>query len=542
MRREGLEQWLRGEVEATSQSRVARMLGVSQSQVSRWARGAGELRGVLREAVEKYVEAQGIEVGSGEAASGDNPDAADGDGASATVDNTGALNGSVRDGMDDTEREGEDRTVSEGREIAENDKDALDASVEAASEKWEGQVVSGVIPDTTSRRADVPLSLSDRIEAAEQPEELAALAGAPVLAELPLEAARSGAQALARGWQWMRDSPPNGLHGDALFYLHTREEVAFADEGAKRVAFAPDTEMFECGLTGAELRYGIHPRQRQKRYAVERHEDRELLIGIRMAALVPEKPYPDERWFFGSSGSIRGGEWLAGAAEVISARRKMLAMTASFPEDISGKRIAPWQLALRNEQMRVELLMVNRHYKLTIGEHVDGDRTWAPSTRLGIETRWRNAEIASNEAEIRRQMRRRRRFGVLLWLPRLSARLARRFILTQRRDFGLFPLLHEHPMRRAAVAIRTGRVPKRWQVIVVRLLRELLYQDLKGQVWGRKEWEVDAPPFSEEYRRLWRPHEFDEGYRSDEGSVEPPPVNWRGRLMRKLRLTGKKAA
>ena len=165
------------------------------------------------------------------------------------------------------------------------------------------------------------------------------------------------------------------------------KEVHFADEGAKRVAFAPDTEMFECGLTGAELRYGVHPRQRQKRYAVERHEDRELLIGIRLAMLVPEKPYPDEKWFFGSEGSVIEGEWQPGAAEVIAARRKLLAMAACFPEDIAGKRPTRWQLALSNERMRVELTMINRHYRLTIGEHVKGDRTWAPSTA----TRYRDS-------------------------------------------------------------------------------------------------------------------------------------------------------
>ena len=156
------------------------------------------------------------------------------------------------------------------------------------------------------------------------PAELASVAGAPVLAELPMEAALSGARALARGWRWVRDPAPNGLHGDALYYLHTREEVSFADEGAKRVAFAADTEMFECGLTGAELRYGVHPRDRQKRYAVEQHEDRGLLIGIRMAALVPEKTYPDENWFFGSEVQAIDGDWQPDAAEVIAARRKLI--------------------------------------------------------------------------------------------------------------------------------------------------------------------------------------------------------------------------
>ncbi|MCY4580401.1 MAG: hypothetical protein OXD31_15325 [Chloroflexi bacterium] len=174
--------------------------------------------------------------------------------------------------------------------------------------------------------------------------------------------------------------------------------------------------MFECGLTAAELRYGVHPHQRQKRYAVERHGDRPLLIGIRMAALVPEEPYPDEKWFFGSEGSVIDGERLPSAAELIASRRKLLVLSDSFPEDGSGKRLTPWQLALMNERMRVELRMVSSHYALTIGEHVDGARTWAPSTRLGIETRWRHAEIEANEAAIRLELRTRRRRAVLLWL------------------------------------------------------------------------------------------------------------------------------
>jgi len=135
-----------------------------------------------------------------------------------------------------------------------------------------------------------------------------------------------------------------------------------------------------------------------------------------MAALVPEEPYPDEKWFFGSEGSVIDGERLPSAAELIASRRKLLVLSDSFPEDGSGKRLTPWQLALMNERMRVELRMVSSHYALTIGEHVDGARTWAPSTRLGIETRWRHAEIEANEAAIRLELRTRRRRAVLLWL------------------------------------------------------------------------------------------------------------------------------
>ena len=75
MNRDGLERWLLRQVESTSQSKAARMLGVNQSQVSRWVRGGGELRGVLREAAERYVTAHGIGLDHDEAATGENPDA-----------------------------------------------------------------------------------------------------------------------------------------------------------------------------------------------------------------------------------------------------------------------------------------------------------------------------------------------------------------------------------------------------------------------------------------------------------------------------------
>ena len=590
MDRDGLEEWLLGQVERTSQSSVARLLGVNQSQVSRWVRGSGEMRGVLREAVERYVTAYGIEVVDGEAATGENPDAAVGDGADAVgqevrveesvgrsgersqgetggeddedaaVDNTDAPDVAGQDLCEQAETDVVARgdRPSEGRRdtctradsgdkaVGADDTHAQDAETAGCSAN--APVVSGAVPDATSSGANGPYSLLDRIYTAETPPELAALASAPVLVEVSLEAARAGAQAVARGWQWMRDAPPEGLHGDALFYLHTREEVSFEDEGAKRVAFAPDTEMFQCGLTGAELRYGVHPRRRQKRYAVERHEDREMFIGIRMAALVPERPYPDETWFFGSSESAGDGERQPCAAEVIAARRKMLAMVSSFPDNISGKPLTPWQFALINEQMRVELLMVNRHYRLTIGEHVDGDRTWAPSTRLGIETRWRNAEIALNEAEIRRLQRRRRLGAALLWLPRLPGRIARRIIFELRRGLAEYgppePVDPNDPQK----GVRCPRVhetvlpslhePEKAKddKLATRLLKRLLYpheDELDGQVCGETVWTVTDASWSGEYRRLWRAHEFDKVCEPLDPPAAPPPGHLR-RIMIKL--------
>lgn len=450
-----MREWLQAWVMRTSQRRVAEALGVNRDPLRRALRGTGEVTGVVRGAVERYARAHGIQIIDPGTSS-----------SIGRIEDDGSSGDDATGGETDGER---------SEAPAENDDETPDCSEDArrAPEDNSGEVSRGAARQPRDDVWDKGVSaLLGKIEDALTPAELALVVGAPVLAELPMETALSGARALARGWRWVRDPAPTGLHGDALYYLHTREDVSFADEGAKRVAFAADTEIFECGLTGAELRYGVHPRDRQKRYAVERHEDRGLLIGIRMAALVPEEPYPDEKWFFGSEEQVIDGEWQPDAAEVIAARRKLTALSNGFSEASSEKRLTPWQLALRNELMRVELQMINSHYGLTIGEHVNGDRTWAPSTRLGIETRWRHAEIALNDAAIQHELRRRRRMSALLWLPRLIFR-----------------------------GLRGSR-------------RKV---ELRREVCGETDWISAALPGLEEYSRQWRSHEFDDI--NEEGSA-----------------------
>ena len=480
LRVDEMREWLRAWVKKTSQRRVSESLGVNRDPLRRALQGTGDVTGIVREAVERYAAANGIRIIDTDSSSSIGKSDDDGNRADDADDNTPAGSEAERQENDaaglethgeaDGRRTQDDEGKPDSPDHAEDGPE--DGAAEASPDEVEGSSQSDAPghdrDDTQGREIS---SLLGKIEDTSTPAELAEVVGAPVLAELPMEAALSGARALARGWQWVRDPAPIGLHGDALFYLHTREEVCFADEGAKRVAFAPDTEVFECGLTAAELRYGVHPHQRQKRYAVERHGDRPLLIGIRMAALVPEEPYPDEKWFFGSEGSVLDGERLPSAAELIASRRKLLVLSDSFPEDGSGKRLTPWQLALMNERMRVELRMVSSHYALTIGEHVDGARTWAPSTRLGIETRWRHAEIEANEAAIRLELRTRRRRAVLLWLPHLA----------------------------------------------LKRLRTTSKSDLDGAVCGDREWSVAAPPWSEEYLREWRPEDFEQAP-SDNGT------------------------
>ena len=477
LRGDEIRVWLQAWVKNTSQRRVSEALGVNRDPLRRALQGTGDVTGVVRKAIETYAAANGIRIIDTDSSSsigksdddGNVADDADGE----ADDNAPAGSEAERQENDaagpETHGEAVGRRTQDDEGKPDSPDHTKDESEDGADEASPDEVEGICQSDAAGHGGDDAQgreisSLLGKIEDASTPAELAEIVGAPVLAELPIEAALSGARALARGWQWVRDPAPTGLHGDALFYLHTREEVSFADEGAKRVAFAPDTEMFECGLTAAELRYGVHPHQRQKQYAVERHGDRPLLIGIRMSALVPEKSYPDEKWFFGSKGSVIDGERLPSAAEVIASRRKLLIMSDSFPEDGSGKRLTPWQLALMNERMRVELQMVSSHFALTIGEHVDGARTWAPSTRLGIETRWRHAEIETNEAAIRLELRTRRRRAMLLRLPSL----------------------------------------------VLKCLRTPSKPDLDGAVCGDKNWSVTVPPWSEEYLREWRPEDFDQ--------------------------------
>ncbi len=452
LRGDEMREWLRAWVKRTSQRRVSEALGVNRDPLRRALQGTGGVTGVVREAVERYATANGIRIIETDSSS---PIGKSDDGGNAADDANGVADDNAP-AASEAERQRNDAAGPEahsksGERHAQDSEGKSDGPEDAKDGEEDGYDETD--PDPGRNPGDgaqgrESSSLLGEIEDASTPAELAGIVGAPVLAELPMESALSGARALARGWRWVRDPAPIGLHGDALFYLHTREDVSFADEGAKRVAFAPDTEMFECGLTAAELRYGVHPHQRQEQYVFERHGDRPLLIGIRMAALVPEKPYPDEKWFFGSEGSIIDGERLPSAAELIASRRRLLVLSDSFPEDGSGKHLTPWQIALMNERMHVELQMVNSHYALTIGEHVDGARTWAPSTRLGIETRWRDAEIETNEAAIRMDLRARRRRAMLFWLPRLLLK-----------------------------RIRTPSTP-----------------DLDGAVCGERDWRVTAPP------------------------------------------------
>ena len=239
-----MREWLQAWVKRTSQRRVAEALGVNRDPLRRALRGTGEVTGVVRGAVERYARAHGTQIiDPGVSSSsigkieddGSSGDDADSD-ANKGKESGGPSDERSGDGVTGVEADGERREAP-----AENDDEtpySLD-DTRGESENDSGEVSPGAASQPRDDVRDKGVSsLLGKIEDALTPAELASVVGAPVLAELPMKAALSGARALARGWRWVRDPAPNGLHGDALYYLHTREGVSFADEGAKRVAFA----------------------------------------------------------------------------------------------------------------------------------------------------------------------------------------------------------------------------------------------------------------------------------------------------------------
>ena len=338
----------------------------------------------------------------------------------------------------------------------------------------------------------------------------------PILALLSPEAADAGQAAVDRGWRWHQDPAPEGVHGDALLYLHTLEEVSFADAGAQVVALAPDRHEFACGLTAAEMRFGVHPRQRQKRYAVAKHRDRTLLIGERLAAVMPEVPYEDEDWFFGSEGvTASDGSWLPSAAELVARRRLLRVMLDDFMLTRDGTDNRQLPLRVRVALREVEIALLGVDYGLTFGEQVSGQRTWAPSTRLGIETEWRLSEIETAERRLKGSLTARvagwSAAGVVspFTLMRSFVRDVAWLLLKRR---GMWDGIFDAPMCRAARVVRSGQLPSCSAVRHYRMLRSLAgVSPLTGQFTGSRDWTAAAPPWSEAHQMKYRPHHITEG-------------------------------
>ncbi|MCY4577517.1 MAG: hypothetical protein OXD31_00570 [Chloroflexi bacterium] len=531
--------WVRRRADENG-SQLARDLEVGQATISRWNNsGSTTLTERLREQVTAYWEEHGIVLG-----------------VNAPVNDVNAATAGDMDteGVTDaTSEDAEDEDMSgEG-----GDAPRLGGSAARESEPADSsRAKEGDVPEEQKLISHIPLSVLPRVERATTSEEIARETGVPVLALLDVAAARSAAQEMAAGWQWKGNAPPSGVHGDALLYMHTREEVFFHDEGAKAVAFAVNAYRFACGLTAAEMRFGIDPRLRQAPYAAREHWDRPLLIGTRLAALIPAVRYEDEDWFFGSRGLSRHGEVQPSAAELVARRRVLQDMVSAFELPQAGLGSRLWLVA-SVELLEVEVTLLGPDYELTFGEQVFGNRMWPPSTRLGIETDWRVEEIRRLEALLSPGVAgtllgsiadaARASGRLMLFLPVSLARTLARRTLRRR---GLWDTIYNSPYRRAVAVVRSGDRPSRRSIWGYRLLRRLACVSVLGsQCCGLRDWQAEPPPWSEAYHRRfraeripvdytpdWMPYEFDREYNFlPRGEVKAPKRRrrWSARGLRR---------
>ncbi len=254
---------------------------------------------------------------------------------------------------------------------------------------------------------------------------LSLLSGVPVVGELSLGAAVSAARAVLIGEVSLLE-PPLLLHGDAVLLLVMRARASYSDLGAREVAFAPAARRYACGLLAEELRDGVTIEERMRRYARNDHRDRPTLIGMRFSDVIPEKPYPDEDWFFGSTGWTDGnGAWRPALAELIARWRHV----GSLCEDWRAERpTTRWQYALAAEKTAIELILLSPEYGMTFDRDILGDARWPTSTRLGHQTQSRLLLLRGYDQAIGRLRRRRMLSSVLLWLPRLALRVIDRLL------------------------------------------------------------------------------------------------------------------
>ena len=317
--------------------------------------------------------------------------------------------------------------------------------------------------------------LVDRIKEAPTVEEVALLAGAPVLALVPwlsLEAAKEGALLRLSGWhpghpkrdadgvvREYRVGPVGGLWGDGINMLYYGTEAAYADQGAQLVAFAPVTAWGPdkgVGFYAQQMRTGLTMADRRRKHAVPDHDGRGLYLGYRMANWAPERKYPDHDWFFGSEGTLdvaavrfyikdgqlperalKGFQELAAKdirmvppelrrpsrAEVLSAWYRVRSMMDAFAE-VEGFASSPFGLSLERQRLKMERMMLSDEYGIT--PYYYGESRSIPHSTRVSERRWMLERIEDIGAELesaRRRLKFRRFFGSLFlgwarWLRR----------------------------------------------------------------------------------------------------------------------------
>ena len=358
---------------------------------------------------------------------------------------------------------------------------------------------------------------------------LSLLSGVPVVGELSLGAAVSATRAVLNDEVSLLE-PPLLLHGDAVLLLIMRARAGYEDPGAREVALAPAGKLYACGLRAEELRDGVTIEERMRRYYRDDHRDRPTLIGMRFSDVIPEKPYPDEDWFFGSHGWIDAeNAWRPGRAELIARWRRV----ASLCEDWGAARpTTAWQYALLSEKASLELTLLSPDYAMTFERDILGDARWPTSTRLGHQAQSRLLMLGGYRGTVRRLGMLRLLSTLALWMPRLPLRMLGRLARARRVRKRFLPSLY------GPVGEQRG---------LARLLRWLLcrrHSELDGSVCGKRVWRAADPPLAPDYttptplsghvpsrafRLRFRRHEFEPGWAP--ASPAAPP---KGRLAKML--------
>ena len=106
------------------------------------------------------------------------------------------------------------------------------------------------------------------------------------------------------------DPDDEALYGDARELIEAGiTNIQYVNDGVAAVALAPDDYVFECGLTAAELRYGLTAEQRLQPAVVLAGEDMLEITGGVPAFAVRRVPLPDEAWCYGEDAAAMMSEW-----------------------------------------------------------------------------------------------------------------------------------------------------------------------------------------------------------------------------------------
>ena len=359
--------------------------------------------------------------------------------------------------------------------------------------------------------------LLEQIRDAKTIEEVASLVSASVLNWVPgltLEQAKEAATERLGGWNPAnpRVKPLPYLTGDAPLLLWSGREVSYRDEGARRVAFAATLKwQGEMPYCAQQMRHGIPSTERERRYAFDSHAEkgRGLLLGYRLCGWVPEKPYPDHGWFFGSEGNLRSdGTWWPSRAEAIAYWYFLRELYQAYRGTEAERTESIWFCELEKAMTRTERFLLDEDYRLTIYYHGKG-RVIPHHTRIA-ERRWMAKRIAELVQEIARK-RSRRRLKRFLTAPfrALAKPLIRSRANSASRKFFAAQLAKaaaEAQANRQAVT-PSGEEQSSAPVLI----------EVQPEVCGELDWKALDPPWHKRDRTRW--YEDGTGPLSSEGAV-----------------------